>query len=543
MTPQTAGIRFNRASFLLLCGLSSVLAFQGGCAIVGSSSGSNNATVSGGVAQVCIGCLAIPPETITQLKAQGITEAALNQFFNDLGRKNIPPEALDHELREIAKHYLDLKTKIATLSSEDPEVTALIQQARQAIEAVNFPLAERLFNEASQRDEQAAQNLQQGATVRLTSAAATQASNGDLQTVQLNFVKAQAYYQKALQLLPPTDKKHRGQYLISLGNSLQEAGIRAKGEDIHKFLRESVTAYRAALTVYTKEQLPQQWAMTQNNLGKVLGGQGTRTTGEAGTRLLAESVAAYRAALTVRTKEQLPQAWAMTQNNLGNVLREQGTRTGGEAGTRLLAEAVATYREALTVHTKAQLPQAWAMTQNNLGATLSDQGTRTTGEAGTRLLAKAVAAYRAALTVYTRKDLPGMWARIRPNVTEALLFQHDWSSVISDVVGLGTDPLIDAGTEIALRSLEVIAMIGQGERARIPHKLKALREWVIAQHQAIPRTWDFESTKLFIKTDEYLAGDRVWLLDLIAAVEQQDRETMLAGLEAVQAKFSISRAP
>jgi hypothetical protein len=81
MTPQAPRVTFYRFSLLLLCGLSGVLAFQGGCAIVGSSSGSNNATVSGGVAQVCIGCSAIAPETITQLKAQGITEDALNQFF------------------------------------------------------------------------------------------------------------------------------------------------------------------------------------------------------------------------------------------------------------------------------------------------------------------------------------------------------------------------------------------------------------------------------------------------------------------------------
>ena len=145
-------------------------------------------------------------------------------FFNDLDRKKIPPEALDHELRDIAKNYLDLKTKKAALSSEDPEVTAIIQQAQQAVEAVNFPLAERLFNEASQRDERAAQHLQQIATARWTSAAATQATNGDLHMVQLNFVKAQAYHQKALQLLPPSDREHRGQYLNSLRNSLREAG-------------------------------------------------------------------------------------------------------------------------------------------------------------------------------------------------------------------------------------------------------------------------------------------------------------------------------
>ena len=366
MTPQTDRITFSRSSLLLLCGLSGALAFQGGCAIVGSSSGSNNATVSGGAAQVCIGCSAIPPETITQLKAQGITDAALDQFFTALGRNKIPPEALDHELRDIAKNYLDLKTKIATFSSEDPEVTALIQQARQAVEAVNFSLAERLFNEASQRDEQAAQHLQQVATVRLTSAAAAQAANGDLQMVQLNFVGAQAYYRKALELLTPYDKEHRSQYLISLGISLQESGIRTKGADIQKFLGEAVAAYREALMVYSKEQLSQNWAMTLNNLGNVLANQGTRTSGEVGTRLLVEAVTAYREALTVQTKEQLPQDWAMTQNNLGNVLTNQGTRTGGEAGLSLLAESVTAYREALEVRTREALPVQWEETMHNL---------------------------------------------------------------------------------------------------------------------------------------------------------------------------------
>jgi len=235
----------------LLCGLSSVLAFHEGCAIVGSAKGSDGSTVTGGTS--CVGvCTNISEQTIKELKSLGITEAALNQFFKELGRNNIPPEALDHELRDIAKNYLDLKAKLATFSSEDPEVAKLTQQARQAVEAVNFPLAERLFNEASQRDEQAAQHLQQVATVRLTSAAAAQAANGDLQVVQLNFVSAQAYYKKAMELLPQSDKEHRGQYLMSLGYSLQEAGIRTGGAEIYKFLGEAVQAYRDALTVYTQ---------------------------------------------------------------------------------------------------------------------------------------------------------------------------------------------------------------------------------------------------------------------------------------------------
>ncbi|MEP6889140.1 MAG: hypothetical protein ABI955_00420, partial [Nitrospirota bacterium] len=249
---------------------------------------------------------------------------------------------------------------------EDPEVAKLTQQARQAVEAVIFPLAERLFNEASQRDEQAAQHLQQVATTRLTSAAAARAASGDLHMVQLNVVKAQAYYQKALKVLPSSDKEHRGQYLNSLGNSLREVGMRTEGADIQKFLREAADAYREALTVYTKDQLPQQWAMMQNNLGNVLREQGTRTSGEAGTQLLAQAVTAYQAALEVRTKAALSQQWAMTQNNLGNVLEEQGTRTGGEAGKALIRQAMTAYEFALEVRTRDALPAQWEQTMANL---------------------------------------------------------------------------------------------------------------------------------------------------------------------------------
>jgi tetratricopeptide (TPR) repeat protein len=213
---------------------------------------------------------------------------------------------------------------------------------------------------------------------------------------------------------------------VTVGNAAREVGIRSKGDSIHHHLQTAVAAYRAALTVYTKDQLPQDWAMTQNNLGNVLRDQGIRTGGEEGTQLLAQAVEAYRAALTVYTKDQLPQQWATTQNNLGLVLSDQGTRTSGEEGTQLLAQAVEAYRAALTVYTKAQLPQDWAMTQNNLGAVLHNQGTRTSGEEGTQLLAQAVAACRAALEIRTREHLPQDWAQTHNNLARAALSLGDW---------------------------------------------------------------------------------------------------------------------
>ena len=41
---------------------------------------------------------------------------------------------------------------------------------------------------------------------------------------------------------------------------------------------------------------------------------------------------AYRQALTVRTRDDLPQDWAMTQNNLGIALWALGERQGGAGG-------------------------------------------------------------------------------------------------------------------------------------------------------------------------------------------------------------------
>ena len=56
-----------------------------------------------------------------------------------------------------------------------------------------------------------------------------------------------------------------------------------------------------------------RWATTQNNLGTALSTLGER---ESGTARLEEAVAAYRDALKEWTRERVPLDWAMTQNNL-----------------------------------------------------------------------------------------------------------------------------------------------------------------------------------------------------------------------------------
>ncbi len=78
----------------------------------------------------------------------------------------------------------------------------------------------------------------------------------------------------------------------------------------------AIAAYRDALEEFTRERVPLQWAMTQNNLGTALSTLGQR---ESGTARLEEAVAAYRDALEEWTRERVPLQWATTQNNLNEV--------------------------------------------------------------------------------------------------------------------------------------------------------------------------------------------------------------------------------
>jgi hypothetical protein len=82
----------------------------------------------------------------------------------------------------------------------------------------------------------------------------------------------------------------------------------------------------------TRDRVPLDWAMTQNNLGNAL-----------------------------------ERIWAITQNNLGNALERIGERG---RGTAQLEEAVTALRAALGERTRDRVPLDWAMTQNNLGLAL-----------------------------------------------------------------------------------------------------------------------------------------------------------------------------
>jgi tetratricopeptide (TPR) repeat protein len=93
----------------------------------------------------------------------------------------------------------------------------------------------------------------------------------------------------------------------------------------------------------TRERVPLNWAMTQNNLGNALASLGER---ESGTARLEQAVTAYEEALKERTRERVPLDWSMTQNNLGFVLATLGER---QQANGQLEEASDVFQKSLAI--------------------------------------------------------------------------------------------------------------------------------------------------------------------------------------------------
>jgi tetratricopeptide (TPR) repeat protein len=98
---------------------------------------------------------------------------------------------------------------------------------------------------------------------------------------------------------------------MNLGNALDRLGETVKRS---VFLEQAVDAYKAALEAGTRERVPLQWAMTQNNLGTALMVLGQL---DSGTERLEKAVVAYRAALQERTRDRVPLQWAKSTGNHG----------------------------------------------------------------------------------------------------------------------------------------------------------------------------------------------------------------------------------
>jgi tetratricopeptide (TPR) repeat protein len=163
-------------------------------------------------------------------KQLGVTEAALKSFFKILEHKEVPPEDLDSTLRTIAERYKDLRKKLEEVGGEDAAVAELKRQAKEALDVGDFDRAEKLLNEASAKDLEAARAMQERTKQRLLSAAASKAKNGDLKYTQLAYAEAAEYYRQAAEPVPAGEELILAGYLNLQGWASYEAGRYANAQ-------------------------------------------------------------------------------------------------------------------------------------------------------------------------------------------------------------------------------------------------------------------------------------------------------------------------
>jgi tetratricopeptide (TPR) repeat protein len=211
-------------------------------------------------------------------------------------------------------------------------------------------------------------------------------------------------------LEPPPSSPEAAHACHSLGSELFQASLGDRSENLHR----AIACHEAALRVRTEQVFPQEWGITQNNLGNAWS---NLPTGDRESNLR-QAIACYEAALRVRTDQEFPQEWGITQNNLGNAWSD--LLTGDRESN--LRQAMTYYEAALRVRTEQGFPQKWAMTQHNLGHAWSNLST---GDRESNLR-QAIACYEVALRVCPEQDFPQKWAMTQNNLGDA------WSDLPTD---------------------------------------------------------------------------------------------------------------
>ncbi|WP_192355941.1 hypothetical protein [Mesorhizobium mediterraneum] len=167
---------------------------------------------------------------------------------------------------------------------------------------------------------------------------------------------------------------------------------------IYEHRPDNGTDFERINTQYSVETNRFDWAAAQTTLGINLALASTRL--DSTLYRLEDAVAAFRAALTIYTRNETPTKWAMTQGYLGEATVQRVLKGGAESSSANLEEAVTAHREALTVWTHYSDPEEWSAAQYNLAVSLQLLG----AGGDRRYLEEATAAYKIVLDIPEASD-------------------------------------------------------------------------------------------------------------------------------------------
>jgi tetratricopeptide (TPR) repeat protein len=296
---------------------------------------------------------AILEQNISLAKELGVTQSALQNFFEILEQQHIPTKDLDAKLREIAAAHIQFQQRLQAMDSDNVESSRLYVEALAAAERGEYVCARSLLDEADRIDAEEMEALDARRNKKLLSRAATSAAKGDSYKTQLRYTEAAECYRQAVSFveqIPEGNERELAIYLNLLGIILHDQGdfVGAKP------LFERVLAIREkALGLEHPET-----AVSLNNLASILYIQ----------RDFARSTSCHERALAIREKAlglEHPET-ALSLLSLGILLHTQGDFVGAKP---LFERALAVQEKVLGL----EHPET-ARVLHALGHLLHDQG-------------------------------------------------------------------------------------------------------------------------------------------------------------------------
>jgi tetratricopeptide (TPR) repeat protein len=352
----------------------------------------------------------------------GLPQPVLEQFFLIAGQQDIAAEKLADKLVEMSDaHKVLIGDWLAPSILPQPDLEAMIKEAREAAQAGRHDDAQMLLTKASVTAETEAQTAPAMSAKNFTLAASARAGLGQIALIRSQYREAAIYFEAALRLLADSDAARQYAYSEARAYALY---LQGKDKDDAAALKDSIERYRTLLNAVPRNGAPARSASLQLNLGNALLRLGART-GE--TEPLQEALIVFRNALEEFQRARQPLDWARAQQELGATLLRLGL---AETGTARLEEAVAAFRESLKEYTRKRAPLEWAATQSSVGTALWSLGSRETGAAR---FEAAVAAYREGLKQISRDHTPLEWATRQNNLGAALVSLSERKNSLKDL--------------------------------------------------------------------------------------------------------------
>ena len=287
-----------------------------------------------------------------------------------LGETELPrdAESLEKALRAQSAKLKEILDERAALNVDDPDLVRLVGLADQAMSEGAIKAARGFLNEAKARvgtTRDSIEAIEAQVKAKRVANADVLARSGGAAELDFDFAAAARDYADAFQWVRDADLVLAAKFKTYEGDALQSIGY-FRGDN--QAMADAAAAYEVALGLAGRDENPQQWAKTSNNLANVHLRAGER---ELGIAPLRKAIALYRDVLSVDGSS--PRQRATTLSNLGIALNTLAQRTNDGA---VYAEAEKAFTDALALRDKASDPAGWAIDMfnaANLDVSLADR--------------------------------------------------------------------------------------------------------------------------------------------------------------------------